>query len=370
MNRELTAFDLFYLIKELKDLEGAKLNKVYEQSDDKKDFLFLFHKTGKGKIMLRIKLPDFIYFTEHKQSFPDTPPGFCVFLRKYLINSKVKEIRQKGFERILEIIFDTKEGERILICELFSKGNMVLTDGTLKIKGLLESQSWESRKVRGGATYQYPPGTINTKEISFEEFEKIIAQSKKESIVKTLAIDLSLSGLYAEELCNRASTDKNSKTLTEDQTKKLYEKLKEFFSQEIKVHTLEEEVYPFNLETIENLEVSEKSFNQILDETITDKLSKKITKQQTKEKDTKEKKTNKIIEAQSKRLEQLKKSIEENQKKGEAIYENYQEIFSLLENIKNDKKKMSWDELKEKYSNNKLIKKFDEKNFKVIIDLK
>src|SRR4030043_2301249 len=116
MKSELTSLDLYYLVKEFQQLVGARVDKIYEQSEDKKYFLLVFHKPSLGKLMLRIHLPNLAYLTEYKQAFPETPPGFCVFLRKHLAGGKIKEVRQKGFDRILEIVFDTTAGIRIIIC--------------------------------------------------------------------------------------------------------------------------------------------------------------------------------------------------------------------------------------------------------------
>ena len=96
MKSEITSLDLYYLVKEFQSLVGARVDKVYEQSEDKKEFLFVFHKSGSGKSMLRIKLPSFAYITEFKQIFPENPPGFCTFLRKHIGGAKIKEIRQHG----------------------------------------------------------------------------------------------------------------------------------------------------------------------------------------------------------------------------------------------------------------------------------
>ena len=62
---------------------------MYEQSSDLKDFLFMFHKTGQGRLMLRVLLPKAAYLSEYKPAFPDSPPGFCTFLRKYLSQARV-----------------------------------------------------------------------------------------------------------------------------------------------------------------------------------------------------------------------------------------------------------------------------------------
>ena len=370
MKSELSSLDLYYLVKELQSLVGAKFNKIYQKEDDKKDLFFLLHKTGLGKTYLRIKLPDVAYITDYKQVFPETPPGFCTFLRKRLNNAFIKEIRQKGFDRILEIVIDTKEGRLIMVCELFSKGNMILIDEDYKIKGLLQSQNWESRVVRGGTTYEYPPSQTNTPCLDEEQFKKIILDSEKGSIVKSLAINLSLGGTYAEELCLRAGIDKGKKGLDDEEIKKLYKTLKELLSQDIKPIRVKAEVFPFELLLLEKQEKqSFESFNSAIDEIITKKIVDDVEQGIEKKKLTKEDKTHLIIEKQEERKKELEKESVENQRKGELIYEHYQEIDELLKQVNIDRKKMSWEELKKKYESNKMITNIDDKKGEVTIDL-
>lgn len=388
MKSELTSLDLYYLVKEFQALVGARVDKFYEQSEDKKEFLFVFHKPSIGKLMLRIHLPNLAYLTDYKQVFPDTPPGFCVFLRKHLGSGKIKEVRQKGFDRILEIIFDTKEGVRILICELFSKGNMVLVDEDYKIKGLLESQNWEARTIRGGAKYEYPPSQADTPSLGEEQIKEIISKSKMDLIVKTLAVDFGLGGLYAEELCKRAGISNDKKKLDDKEIKKIYSELKGLFNENIKANKANDEIVPFYLAAgaaqkrsfwqhkspafdatgrVERFDYE--SFNKALDDNLSVKALNAADDKVVKEKQTKQDKVRLVIDKQEQRLRELEQSIADNQRKGELIYEHYQEVKELLDSINLDRKKMSWEELKKKYSNHKLIKGIDENKGQLIVEL-
>jgi predicted ribosome quality control (RQC) complex YloA/Tae2 family protein len=368
MKSEITSLDLHFLVTELQALVGSKVDKVYEQELDKRDFLFVFHKTGKGKLMLRVKLPSFVYMTGHKQLFPESPPGFCMFLRKYLGGSRVKDIRQKGFERILEIVFEAKTGDLTLVCELFSKGNMILLEESQKIKGLLESQNWQSRTIRGGATYEYPPSQADVLAMSEKDFGKIILETKRDSIVKTLAVDLGLGGLYAEELCVRSGLKKEDQKLDNQRISKLYAALKDMLAEPIKANRSNDELLPIGLKTIEQGQAFE-SFNQLLDSVLTDKIATAAEAKDAKEKKGKNDKIRLVISKQEERLAELEKNIEDNQRKGELIYEHYVEVKELLEKINQDRKKMAWEELKEKYKGNKMLVYIDEKKGVVQVEL-
>ena len=67
-----------------------------------------FHVPNVGKKILRIT-DKLIYLTALKPVVEE-PPGFCMFLRKQLDNSRLKEINQKESERIIELVFEKKEG--------------------------------------------------------------------------------------------------------------------------------------------------------------------------------------------------------------------------------------------------------------------
>jgi len=370
MRTELTSLDLYYLVKEFQDLVGARIDKVYEKEEDKNEFLFIFHKSGVGKLMLRFNLPGLVYLTDYKQVFPDTPPGFCMFLRKHLASARVREVRQKGFERILEIVFNTKLGVRTLICELFSKGNMVLVDENYKIRGLLKSQNWQTRTIRGGIRYEYPPVQPDTPNISEEQLKNIMIKSKKDSIVKTLAIDLGLGGLYAEELCKRVGIDKKKRGLDDKELKKLFRELKGLFNERIRANTFNNEIVPFELVLCKH-DKNEyyESFNQALDDVLTERVVKEVEARVVKEKQSKEDRVWLIIKKQEERIRALEKSIADNQRSGELIYEHYNELKELLEQVNTDRKKIGWSGVKKKYKGNKIVKDIDEKKGLIILDL-
>ena len=152
MNNETSSLELSCLIKEFQVLIGGKIDKIYQQKSNKREFLFRMHVPSHGKKQLRVIAPGFIYLSEYKQEFTDSPPGYCTFLRKHLGNARIEAVRQVNFERIVEIIFDAKEGKLILIIELFSKGNIILCKEDYTIISPLENQRWKDRTASDGHT--------------------------------------------------------------------------------------------------------------------------------------------------------------------------------------------------------------------------
>ena len=76
-----------------------------------------------------------------------------------------------------------------------------------------------------------------------------------------------------------------------------------------------------------------------------------------------------IIRQQEAMIKGMEKAIDENQKKGELIYEHYTELESILKELNKAKEKYSWKEIKEKLKVHDVIKDLDEKDKKIVVDL-
>ena len=87
----------------------------------------------------------------------------------------------------------------------------------------LEVQIWRERRIVPKAKYQYPPSVANPFELKIDKFYNLL-QSTEKDIVRFLAVDLSFSGLYAEEICARAGVDKKKlcRMLSKDEVKEEY----------------------------------------------------------------------------------------------------------------------------------------------------
>ncbi|MBE6037587.1 MAG: fibronectin/fibrinogen-binding protein [Anaerofustis stercorihominis] len=130
---------VYHIAKELKKLTGTRIHKVYQPV---KDELILFF-SDKDKSMVQICAnPSFsrISTTSNKYDNPMNPSGFCMLMRKYLIGAQLRDVYQKGFDRILVFSVENLDdaGRLIkmsLVCEIMGKhSNIILiNDETGKI---------------------------------------------------------------------------------------------------------------------------------------------------------------------------------------------------------------------------------------------
>ncbi len=226
MVRGLAALDVYTITTELQSLLGSYIEKVYQLAPDT---LLLKTKTPKaGADQLFIRNQNLLCLTSRRFDTPETPSVFAMTLRKYLQGGRITQIIQHQLDRILILTITKGDQPYRLILELFTHGNIILTtpDDTI-IRPLLQ-QTWAKRILRSNQPYLPPPPQANPLTLTQEAFNEILAKSTKD-LVRTLAITVNLSGLYAEELCHRAGLDKNTKipSLTPEDRQRLYACLQE-----------------------------------------------------------------------------------------------------------------------------------------------
>jgi len=367
MKNQFSALELHYLIEELKYLAGSKVDQIYHPS--KKELLIQFYVANKGKKVLKIK-PNVFFITESKQLSKE-PSQFCLLLRKYLANSKLKAIKQLGFERIVQFDFEKKQTCSLVI-ELFSTGNIILLKDN-QILAAAEYQKWKQRVIKPKEKYIYPKKEYNFLELKEKDLKNLLRTTNKENLVKCLAIELGLGGIFAEESCLLSNIDKNKKTkrLTAKEISSLIKAFKELKSQKINPQIIYKneqiiDIIPFKLEFYKDLkQESFKTYNEILDFYFS-KESELIQKQKF---SLQTEKIQKIISKQKSDIDDLKKSIEENKKKAELIYQNYNLIKEIIEEINKATKKYTWKEIQQKLKGHKIVKQINPKDKIIILEL-
>lgn len=365
MKTAMSALDLHFMLKELSFIKDSKIMKIFEHDVHKELFCFQLHAPGKGKILLNLILPSLLYMAEQKFVFPKIPPGFCAFLRKYLSNARIREIRQVGFERILEFVIETLDSKFILIVELFSTGNVILCHEDYKIKGLLYSQKWDARTIRGGIKYEYPPGKVNLLTLTKDELSKMILSTDSDSLVKFCATELSLGGFYAEYLVTILGVDKHS--LPKDVNIDLfYDSLRSLINSNIEPCIKNNEISPI---AIEGWMGGIDSFSSGIDNIYADKFEKEAFVAEQKQHNTIVSKYEKRLSEQQMQIDNCEKEISINSARGDLIYSHYQEISTILADIKEMRKNGSWDDIKEKYKNHAIVKKIDEHSGNISLEL-
>lgn len=172
---------------ELKEkLCGAKIEKIQQPERDE---LIIAVKNGResGKLLVSAKAGSArLSMTNLEKENPQTPPMFCMLMRKHLSGGIIADITQLGFERAVEIKISTYNElgfptEKYLILETTGRySNIIFCDNDKKVVSALrlsELASDEKRKLICGFKYEplpIPENRISPLGVSKEEFVKRI----------------------------------------------------------------------------------------------------------------------------------------------------------------------------------------------------
>src|SRR3989338_354620 len=254
--KKLSSIELNYLVKEMSLLIGSKVDKIYDIEDE---IVISLHLPNTGKKFLRIVPGKFLFLTDYKES-AENPSGFAMNLRKYLSNARIREIKQVVPERIIEIIFEKEERFRLYI-EMFSNGNVILTDDKQDIISAQLMKSWKDRTIKAKLKYDYPKSRHDIFSITQEKLLEIFSSTQKDKLVTSLAMDLGAGGVFSEEICMLSKIDKNKspKEIDSHDAKKIFDSVKSILSKKISPLAYMEnesitDIVPFPLETYENLD--------------------------------------------------------------------------------------------------------------------
>jgi len=377
MQRNLSSFDIYVIVSELQDFIDNNIDKIYQLT--RNELLIKIKNTQtKQKESIFIRNGEFLCITKKEFKTPQKPSVFAMTLRKYLSNGRICEISQHEFDRIIKIKIRKKEGDYTLVIEFFSNGNIILVNPDGKIIIPLIKQIWAHRSIRGKQIYEPPPAQINPFELSKDKFSEIIMESQTD-IVRTLAVNVNLSGPIAEEICARADIDKTIKIdeINEKTILKLYKALIEFLEifKNFKFHPVFVKkdgkiinVLPFEFNSHEDVVFEEsESFSKSL-EWFT-KIERKEEKKEsftTKQID----KLNRQFLQQKQAIEDLTQQIEVKKFEGNLIYLNYQECERVLKNIKEILELKEKEEEIKKINEEEIVKRFNPTENLLLLNLK
>ena len=236
------------IIKEIEDgCLGGRVLKVQQPSQD---IVTITVKGFKGQTKLYISASAGLPIVYIASSLPQAPmqaPAFCMLLRKHLGNGKLIGIKQPGFDRVFDFIFEHMNEmgdlcERHLFVEIMGRQsniilvdeNGIILDSIKRIMPDLSSMSDDSDKstriIYPGSKYEPPfaQGKVNPVE-SFDRtlFETQLV-SKEGPIPKVIYSSLSgFSKTISQDIVFRAGGDarKGFGDLTDVEKEKIYELL-------------------------------------------------------------------------------------------------------------------------------------------------
>ena len=350
MKKEMSSFDVRSIATELSALEGAHMDKIFQWGAG--NVLFRINVQGSGKKDLFFKDKKWLYSPAVKPETPIQPTSFATYLRKYLDNARIGKVRQIGFDRVVEMELLKADAEYKLIFEIFGGGNVLLVKDGI-IDTCLIQKTMRDRKVRPKEPYVWPQPRFNPIESTEDDFINAFKESEADC-VRTLATAVNLGGQYAEEVCKRTGVDKTlpASEVPEEMLSKMYAQVKDIVKHVIDVPETTgylkegriEDFAPIRMISHDDLESKAYgSMSEVIDAFV----------QQMKDDeeeayvDPEVEKLNRRIAKQEETVLEYKERCDELKRKAEALYTDYQNVTQLLEVLKEQSQKLTWEKLKE-----------------------
>lgn len=183
----LDAITMSLLAKELDEgLQGSRIDKIHQPSKDEVVF-HLRKRDGNIKLLLSARSGSArLCLTNESFENPQTPPSFCMLLRKYLSGARFVGATSVEGERIIMLTFTatSEMGDTVNIdiaAELMGRyANLVIINGEGKIIDAMKRVDADASSIRQllpGLMYKLPPNRENPKFISQTQqvLEKVFA---------------------------------------------------------------------------------------------------------------------------------------------------------------------------------------------------
>ena len=199
------------------ELEGAHIDKVQQPARDLL-LLSLYSRRGSRRLLISAGVGMArLHFTSERFENPDTPPMFCMLLRKHLTGAVVERLWQPENERMA--IFELScrdelgvESKKRLAVELMGRSsNIVLVDGEGVIIDCLRRADFGEdayRRLLPGMLYRLPPKPAkpNLLELTPQERRARLADTDRDKPAEKRLMDAfsGLSPLIARELAHRS----------------------------------------------------------------------------------------------------------------------------------------------------------------------
>ena len=241
--QKYTAYDVAAAVAALRrSAMGCWCANVYDLDSGGRTFGFKFNKPSGAvardagdaldekdaeseKIMVLIESGMRIHRTKYERAKPEAPSKFTAKLRMHVKTKRLNDVRQLGKDRAVDFTFGGGDTECHIIVELYSQGNIVLTDKNYTVLTLLRTHRDDEKGVKILGNHQYPldrfqgfrkydrddvasalsRGTIAS-EVGEAETSERVPATLREALCRAFGYSPSI----AEHVCLTAGIDKGS----------------------------------------------------------------------------------------------------------------------------------------------------------------
>jgi predicted ribosome quality control (RQC) complex YloA/Tae2 family protein len=342
----MSNLEYWYACREMQLLVGGRLDKLYDMENG--EFRLRFRAQGRYEDV-SVKLGERMHLTKYIRDAPKTPSNLAMYLRKRIEGTKLTEIRQHDFDRVVALHFIGEQAYS-LIFEMFAEGNLLLTGQDGKILRCVRREEWKDRILREGHEYKFPASDRLSPPFNGKQLGEILGPK---TILALLSSKTNFGNQYLEEALARAgiSPKKNANELGGENVSRLVGELNGIFGQNKPLlYKKNGKAFDYSLAPFSKYSELEQQDAKTLSEAIDECANADAGEEKSDEGLKQDKRKEKLklrLQKQEERLGEMMKEAEECKRKGDEIYARYAEIEEVLKTIREMKKQgKSWNEIK------------------------
>lgn len=225
---ELSGIELRYLVNEIANraTEGYYASSI--NAITKSSLLLKLHHPTQEDIMLVLSIRG-IWITKLKFK-PVEDNSLEGVAQRELERAKLESVEQAGSERIVSLKFRHPDSKvRIVVCELFGDGNIVICDEGMQIVAILNPIEVRHRTLNVGLRYAYPPARgIDVFEVTLDQLLSLRNEAKNLEVLRWIGRSISMPKKFVEEVAKRAGIEpgRQAAQLTDDEVGRVYATVK------------------------------------------------------------------------------------------------------------------------------------------------
>lgn len=224
---ELSGIELRFLVNEIRNRVTSGYYVSGINAITKSSLLIRLHHPTQQDIMLVVSTRG-IWITRLKFK-PLEENKLEGIAQKEIERARIESIEQAGSERIVSIRFRHPDGKvRILVCEFFGDGNIVICDENMQILAILNPIEVRHRILNVGLRYAYPPARgVDVFELTLDKMLSLRNESKNLDVFRWIGRSVSMPKKFVEEVARRAGVrDKLAGQLSDEEVAKIYSTIK------------------------------------------------------------------------------------------------------------------------------------------------
>ena len=226
---ELSGIELRYLVSEIANRATGGYYVSSVNAITKSSLLLRMHHPTKADVMLVLSARG-IWITKLKFKQVEEN-SLDAAAQKELERCKLESIEQAGSERVVSLKFrHPSDGVRIVVCEFFGDGNIVICDEGMQIIAILNPIEVRHRTLRVGLRYAYPPSRgIDVFDLTLEQLLSLRNEAAKNiDSLRWIGRSISMPKKFVEEVARRAAIPptKQAAQLSDSEVEKIYNTVK------------------------------------------------------------------------------------------------------------------------------------------------